>query len=68
MGNGAATYIVPVMFNHYFQPLQAGVVTRFSLRAAAAATGLTFNYYAYGYRNASRVTMKEWSSLSLQNN
>ena len=60
--------VIPVMFNHYFQPLQAGVATRFSIRSAPTASTLVFNYYAYGYRNVSRVTMKEWSSLSLQNN
>ena len=64
---GTSTFVIPVTFKHYYQPLQAGVQTRFSLRSAAAATGLTFNYYAYGLKNSSRVTMKEWSALGLQN-
>ena len=64
---GGSSYNIAIAFKHYFQPLQAGIQTRFSLRSAAAATGLTFNYYAYGLKNSSRVTMKEWSALGLQN-
>jgi hypothetical protein len=63
----AAFTTFPVIFKHYFQP-QATVSTRYSLRAANASTiSLIFNYFAYGGRNASRITMKEWSSPSLTN-
>ena len=64
---GGSSYNIAIAFKHYFQPLQAGVQTRFSLRSGAAANTIVFNYYAYGLKNSSRVTMKEWSALGLQN-
>ena len=68
---GGCTFVTvtafPVIFKHYFQP-QAIVSTRYSLRAANAnSTSLVFNWFYYGGRNASRITMKEWSSPSLTN-
>ena len=58
---------VPIVFKHYFQPLQAGIPTRYSIRCGAVTSSVVFNYWSYGGKNVSRMTFKEWSALSLQN-
>lgn len=56
----------PVYMKHYLMPVSLNPI-RYSLRMAPAAGNLVVNYYAYGGRTQSRVTVKEWSGLSLNN-
>jgi len=60
------SYLQSIFFNHYLAPLTT-TPTRFSIRSSVSAGSIVFNYFNYGGRNVSRVTVKEWSSLSLTN-
>jgi len=53
-------------FKHYLMPVTLAPV-RYSLRMAPSGSTMIVNYFAYGGRNQSRVTVKEWSGLSLTN-
>jgi hypothetical protein len=60
--------IVPyqVYFKHYMMPVSLNPI-RYSLRMAPNASQIVVNYFTYGGRAQSRVTVKEWSGLSLNN-
>ena len=51
---------------HYLMPVSLNPI-RYSLRMAPSANTMVVNWYAYGGRTQSRVTVKEWSSLNLNN-
>ena len=51
---------------HYLMPVSLNSI-RYSLRMAPSANTMVVNWYAYGGRTQSRVTVKEWSSLNLNN-
>jgi hypothetical protein len=53
-------------FKHYMMPVSLNPI-RYSIRMAPNANTMVVNYYAYGGRTQSRVTVKEWSGLSLGN-
>lgn len=55
---------IPSYFKHYMMPVTLSPV-RYSIRMAPSAAAIVVNYYAYGGRTQSRVTVKEWSGLSL---
>jgi hypothetical protein len=58
--------IIPSYFKHYMMPVTLSPV-RYSIRMAPSSLPIVVNYYAYGGRTQSRVTVKEWSGLSLGN-
>jgi hypothetical protein len=60
------TVPTPVYFKHYMMPVSLNPI-RYSIRMAGATTNIVVNYYSYGGRTQSRVTVKEWSGLSLGN-
>ena len=49
---------------HYMMPVSLNPI-RYSIRMAPSANTMVVNWYAYGGRTQSRVTVKEWSGLSL---
>jgi hypothetical protein len=49
---------------HYMMPVSLNPI-RYSLRMAPTANTMVVNWFAYGGRTQSRVTVKEWSGLSL---
>jgi hypothetical protein len=51
---------------HYMMPVSLNPI-RYSIRMAPNANAMVVNWYAYGGRTQSRVTVKEWSGLSLGN-
>jgi hypothetical protein len=51
---------------HYMMPVSLNPI-RYSIRMAPSANTMVVNWYAYGGRTQSRVTVKEWSGLSLGN-
>ena len=53
-------------FKHYLMPVALNPI-RYSLRMAPSAGTIVVNYFSYGGRTQSRVTVKEWSGLSLTN-
>jgi hypothetical protein len=53
-------------FKHYMMPVSLNPI-RYSLRMAPSANAIVVNWFAYGGRTQSRVTVKEWSGLSLNN-
>ena len=57
-----------VYFKHYMMPVALNPI-RYSIRMAGATNGVNIvvNWYQYGGRTQSRVTVKEWSGLSLGN-
>ena len=63
-----ANYTVPssVYFKHYMMPVSLNPI-RYSIRMAGASANIVVNWYQYGGRTQSRVTVKEWSGLSLGN-
>lgn len=63
-GSGASW--MSVYAKHYCMPVTLSPV-RYSLRIAPSANVAIINYFTYGGRTPSRVTVKEWSSLSLNN-
>ena len=65
-GGHIATIPNTVYLKHYFNPVTL-VPVRYSFRMAPAAQTIVANYYSYGGRTQSRVTVKEWSGLSLGN-
>lgn len=64
--SGAASNLWPIYFKHYLQPVTLGPV-RYSIRMAPSANAMILNWYAYGNRTQSRVTIKEWSGQTIQN-
>lgn len=58
--------VSPIYFKHYMMPVSLNPI-RYSLRMAPAGFSMVLNYYQYGGRTQSRVTVKEWSGLSLNN-
>jgi len=63
-GFGAGSF--PVYFKHYMMPVSLNPI-KYSLRFAPASNTIVVNWYQYGGRTQSRVTVKEWSGLSLGN-
>ena len=61
---GAAANLWPIYFKHYMMPVSLSPV-RYSIRMAPSAHNMVVNWYQYGGRTQSRVTVKEWSGLSL---
>jgi hypothetical protein len=61
MGNA-----IPVYFKHYLMPVTLSPV-RYSIRMATNQNTVVVNWFQYGGRTQSRVTVKEWSGLSLNN-
>ena len=59
-------YLWPIYFKHYMPPMTL-YPTRYSIRMAPSANTMVVNWFQYGGRTQSRVTVKEWSSLSLTN-
>jgi hypothetical protein len=55
-----------VYFKHYMMPVTLGPV-RYSIRMAPSNNNMVVNWFTYGGRTQSRVTVKEWSGLSLTN-
>ena len=59
-----------VTFNHcakhYMMPVSLNPI-RYSIRMAPSANAMVVNWFQYGGRTQSRVTVKEWSGLSLGN-
>lgn len=55
-----------VYFKHYMMPVSLNPI-RYSIRMAPANNNMVVNWYQYGGRVQSRVTVKEWSGLSLGN-
>lgn len=51
---------------HYMMPVSLNPI-RYSIRMAPSANTMVVNWFAYGGRTQSRVTVKEWSSLNLNN-
>jgi hypothetical protein len=51
---------------HYMMPVSLNPI-RYSLRMVASQGQIIVNYYQFGGRTQSRVTVKEWSGLSLTN-
>ena len=62
VGNTLA--MIPIYFKHYMMPVSLSPV-RYSIRMAPSASNMVVNWYQYGGRTQSRVTVKEWSGLSL---
>ena len=62
----ALQYVIPTYFKHYLMPVALNPI-RYSLRMAPTANTMVVNWFAYGGRTQSRVTVKEWSGLSLTN-
>jgi len=60
------SYTIPIFMKHYLMPVSLNPI-RYSLRMAPSASNMVVNWYAYGGRTQSRVTVKEWSGLSLSN-
>lgn len=63
--SAALAQVYPVTFKHFFQPVTLGPV-RYSLRMAPSASNLIANWFAYGGRNASRITFTEYSGPSIR--
>jgi len=55
-----------VYMKQYMMPVSLNPI-RYSLRMVPSAGNIIVNYYQYGGRMQSRVTVKEWSGLSLNN-
>lgn len=55
-----------VYFKHYMMPVALNPI-RYSIRMAPSNNQMVVNWYQYGGRVQSRVTVKEWSGLSLTN-
>lgn len=63
---GGLQFLFPAYFKHYLMPVSLNPI-RYSLRMAPSGNTMVVNYFAYGGRTQSRVTVKEWSGLSLNN-
>jgi hypothetical protein len=63
-GNFSGTITQHPYFKHYMMPVSLNPI-RYSLRMAPTANAIVVNWYQYGGRTQSRVTVKEWSGLSL---
>jgi hypothetical protein len=63
---GNSLSIIPIYFKHYLMPVTLSPV-RYSIRMAPNASNMVVNWFQYGGRTQSRVTVKEWSGLSLNN-
>ena len=63
---GNSLSIIPIYFKHYLMPVTLSPV-RYSIRMAPSASNMVVNWFQYGGRTQSRVTVKEWSGLSLNN-
>jgi len=61
---GNSLSIIPIYFKHYLMPVTLSPV-RYSIRMAPSASNMVVNWFQYGGRVQSRVTVKEWSGLSL---
>ena len=61
---GNSLSIIPIYFKHYLMPVTLSPV-RYSIRMAPSASNMVVNWFQYGGRTQSRVTVKEWSGLSL---
>jgi hypothetical protein len=65
-GNAATLSSANHYAKHYMMPVSLNPI-RYSLRFAPASNAIVVNWYQYGGRTQSRVTVKEWSSLNLNN-
>jgi hypothetical protein len=63
---GNSLSIIPIYFKHYLMPVSLNPI-RYSIRMAPSASNMVVNWFQYGGRTQSRVTVKEWSGLSLGN-
>jgi len=64
--SSAVQYLWSIYFKHYMMPVSLNPI-RYSIRMAPSANAMVVNWFQYGGRTQSRVTVKEWSGLSLGN-
>jgi hypothetical protein len=57
---------LPFYMKHYMMPVSLNPI-RYSLRICPTTQPLIINYFPFAGRNQSRITVKEWSGLSLTN-